>query len=46
MHSNIEPEKSTGNQWRWFIGLYAASLIGYGLIELGIHYLNAALLYL
>ena len=43
MHSNIEIKKSTSNQWRWFAGLYLVSLVGYGVIELGLHYLNVAL---
>ena len=46
MHSNTEIKKTTSKQWRWFIGLYVGSLIGYGLIELGLHYLNSALKYL
>lgn len=44
MRSNIETKKSTLNQWRWFIGLYVISLVGYGAIELGLHYLNTVLI--
>ena len=46
MHSNIEIKKTTSKQWRWFVGLYVISLVGYGAIELGLHYLNSALLQL
>lgn len=44
MHSNIKIKTSISkNQWPWFIGLYVISVVGYGAIELGLHYLNGAL---
>jgi len=46
MHSNIETKKSPPRQWRWFVGLYVGSLLAYGIIELGVHYLNDLLIHL
>lgn len=46
MQSNIETKKRSLKQWKWFVGLYAGSLVGYGIIEIGLHYLNSALKYL
>lgn len=43
MSSNIEIKKTTPHPWRWFVGLYALGLIGYSVIEIGLHYLNAVL---
>lgn len=43
MHSSINEKKITSSQWKWFIGLYVVSLIGYGVTEFGLHYLNVAL---
>jgi hypothetical protein len=46
MRSNTEMKQSSYKQWKWFIGLYVGSIAVYGLIELGVHYLNSILKYL
>lgn len=44
MSSNTDRPKTMWHSVRWFIALYLIGLVGYGVIELCLHYVNVLLL--